>query len=654
MHSSNPASETARICVVGHVDHGKSTLLGHLVLELGKVPEDQIQKVKKICQSKQSRFEPAFLFDALKEEQEQSVSIDTSRVVLELEDKRIELIDAPGHLEFLKNMTSGASDADVGILIVDCMQGVQAQTARHLLVLALLKVKSIVVALNKMDKVGFNKDTFDEIAPAVAELIEDAGLICSGIVPISALNGDNLLNVSPRVSWYCGLPLLAQTLNAIETVNYNGSSEQKKLRFVLQDVYKTDEDRLYAGRISAGTVACGDELIFCPSGRISRVKSILKYPHSIAKASAGMSVALTLEDPVFIERGETASHPDARPEIDNSFMANLIWLSQSPWSPERKYVLKIGSAQRVCRIQRQMEVEERGSRSQLSSMLPCGPEIVNGSFFSAQLFSETPVAFDIDDSELAQFVVCDQYDTVAAGMITGYAQSAKTRKLPANVRAETGYLAKDVYEDLHGHKGAVIWLTGLSGAGKSHLAKGLEHHFLQTGRLAVVLDGDNVRTGLCEDLGFSAEDRLENIRRLAQVAKILAERGMIAIVACISPYEFSRENARQIIGKESFFEVYVYCPVELCQKRDHKGLYSMSSKGTLKGLTGLDAPYQPPRDPAVRLDTSSMSLDSEIEAVENLLRKHAILPTAMLQNAKLMSAINQSVTSFANIGDSSG
>lgn len=617
-------TDIKKVVVVGHVDHGKSTLLGRILLDCGCVADDRLDHVTKICSEKALQFEPAFLFDALEEEQEQGISIDTTRVNFEFDGQKVVLIDAPGHLEFLKNMTSGASEASVGILVVDCLQGIRAQTERHLKILAVLGIQHVLVALNKIDQVEYSQTVFEEIGQKIREVISSLNLQCEDVIPLSALLGENVVNASEKMPWFTGKALLPRVMELVNRFNGNEALSKLPLRMVLQDVYRFGGERHFVGRIVSGTLNAGDEIFFSPSGKISKVEAIERLPErNMPHAIAGDSIALRLTEQIFVERGEIISRLEDTPEVDTEFRARVAWLSKAAFAPDAEYLFKLGTNEAKCRIRFSEQVSDASKWDATCANL------VNGEFAEVILKLSKQVAFDRNARGIVteKFVLCTEFETVAAGVI----DKAPVRKLEPvktnpNLRHEGGYVTRSSYEARNQHKGTVLWLTGLSGAGKSTLAKALEHELFDRGANVVVLDGDNLRMGLCANLGFTPEDRSENIRRIAQTAKLFLDRGFIVITACISPYADDRELARDIIGQDELQEIFVFCPFEECQRRDPKGLYSKASAGKMKAVTGIDSPYQPPHKPALRLDSSKLAVGEEVEAVLRLLGERRIIP----------------------------
>lgn len=604
----------SKVVVVGHVDHGKSTLLGRWLMDAGRVAADQVTKVESICAQKGISFEPAFLLDAFEEEQVQGISIDSTRAQVEFDGKKYLFIDVPGHHEFIKNMTSGASDADLGILMIDAAEGIQAQTRGHLQILSILNVPNVIVAINKMDKFGYDEKVFNKQKDLAEALLQSFGLKNCGIVPVSAIHGENVAQPSAEMAWYSGDCLL-QAVSAASQKD-SAASVNESFRMVLQDVYKFEDERYFLGRVESGELTPGKAVLFSPSGKASKVRSIARYP-DMARAFAGIgeSVAITLTEQIFVERGEIISFPQDAPEVGTTVDATLVWLSQEPLQHDAAYLLKIGTAETNCTV--------TVRQNDLSPECP----VLNGTVVDVVIQTSQPVAFERTGSSgnLNRFVICTEHGTVAAGVIKLDQQSHVLRRGDQHVQIETGYIDRLEREQRQGHKAAVLWLTGLSGSGKSTLAKAMERELFDRNIRVVALDADTVRSGLCVDLGFTTTDRAENIRRIAEMAKVCMSTGAIVIVACISPYRKDRELARQIIGRDHFKEIYLSCAVEVCQSRDPKGLYKRVSQGQLKSFSGLDAPYQMPRNPSLSLDSAHMSVEESVSSTCKLLIDEAII-----------------------------
>lgn len=614
------------VVVVGHVDHGKSSLLGRLLIDTDSVAQDKLDKVKSQCEARSVRFEPAFIFDALKEEQEQGISIDTTRVHYRYGGDRFVLIDAPGHIEFLKNMTTGASLARVGLLVIDTSQGIRSQTLRHLRVLKLLGINEVIVAINKIDLDGYKDSTFMAIAEEIRKLLEDMNLACAACIPISALNGDNIVKVSSETSWYYGNSLLECVLETCR--KHAMASEQNAvddgvLRIILQDVYKFDERRRhYAGLVQKGVVKVGDKIFFSPSGKQSAVKSIDHCGVELQQAGVGRAIALQLTEEVFVERGELISGVKNAPTVDTEIKVELVWFGTVPFDPAKTYLLKVGTAEVECQL-----VIDKHSVVDSDASTRDGDSVANGSFVEATIKTKKPVAFDTA-SGVNKFVLCDRYQTLAACVAKSHSKkSFEQPKTQMQGKRDPHPESRDVWQNRNGHKGTVLWFTGLPGAGKSTLARSLEKTLFQNKNHVVVLDADDIRLGLCADLTFSKEARTENIRRLAHLARLFLQKGFIVVVACISPYEEDRAIARQIIGDDDFHEVFVFCPLERCIERDPKGLYKKAQTGQLSQMTGFDTPYQPPSNPSVRLDSGRQTVEQEIDTIMSFLVASRIAKT---------------------------
>ncbi len=612
-----------KMVIVGHVDHGKSTLLGRLLMDFGKIPEQTIEKVRKTCQSRGVQLEPAFFLDAFQEEQEQGISIDTTRVNFEFDGHRFLLIDAPGHLEFLKNMTTGASGAETGILVIDGHEGIGSQTLRHLKILGILGVGRVIVVVNKMDKSNYSQARFEEVATEIRAHVERESQTCLSVVPISALKGENLTSVSEQLNWYAGLPLLPQmvehtTATAIDSVE---EALNEPLRMILQDVYRFTDERFYAGRIVSGSISPGARVFFSPSGKVSTVEALETFPaRHLDRAVKGDSVALRLKDQIFVERGEIVSLPEQPPEVNNEIQAKLIWLNSEPLDWSHEYLLKVGTAEVPCRLEPSNTVYE---------------QIGNGDFVDVLIKAQKPISFDHNGFGVDKLVICTIYETVACGSVVALkAPSRHDTHKSKNIVVESGFVKREEHERKQGHKGTVLWMTGLSGAGKSTLAKALERRLFADGFRVAVLDGDNLRSGICADLGFEPEDRAENIRRVAHMAKLLLNTGTMVITACISPYEKDRRMAEEIIGEADFHELFVFCPIEVCQERDPKGLYKKASGGQINDFSGLNAPYQPPAKPKLLLDSSTMSIENEVDAIISMLQANNFKPPILTGGAR--------------------
>ncbi|HSV28935.1 MAG TPA: adenylyl-sulfate kinase [Candidatus Omnitrophota bacterium] len=596
--SKNPLS----IVVVGHVDHGKSTLVGRILNETGALPEGKVEYLREVCAKRGMPFEWAFVMDALQAERDQGITIDTSRIRFETANRPYILIDAPGHKEFLKNMITGAASAEAAVLVIDAHEGVQEQTRRHGYLLHLLGLEQIAVAVNKMDLVDWSEDRFRAVKAEIEAYLAGIGVRPTHVVPVSARGGDNVATPSANSPWYKG----PTVLGALDGFESHGTAVDLGLRLPVQDVYKFDHRRIVAGRIESGRLKVGDKLVFAPSGTTARVATIEDWAGdhvTRVAAEAGRSVAFTLDDQVFVERGQIAHLADDAPSLAHEIRARVFWLGKHAMGEGSKLKLKLGTAEHqveVKTVERVIDVHELVSKK--------GGEVCRNAVAEIVLKSRSPIAFDrfSANPRLGRFVLVDGYEIVGGGVIAEGMSQVKSD----NIFAVEHKVTPDSRVAANGHAGGVLWLTGLSGAGKSTIAMELERRLFLKGWQVTVLDGDNVRHGLCSDLGFSPEDRTENIRRVGEVAHLFAGAGMLVVTAFISPYRADRDRVRAM--GPGFNEVYVATDLDECEKRDPKGLYKKARKGEIPEFTGISAPYEAPVDPELTLETAGRSLDQTV------------------------------------------
>ena len=604
-------SETRRLRVVtvGHVDHGKSTLIGRIFYDTDALPEGKAEQIQKACQAEGMEFEYAFLLDALLEEQEQNITIDTTQLPFQTSKRGYVLVDAPGHKEFLKNMVTGAASADAALLIIAANEGVREQSRRHGYLLSLLGIKQILVVVNKMDLVDYSKEAFTAIVEEYTAFLKEIGLEAVTFLPVSARNGDNVARQAQDVmSWYTGQTVL----DALDNLNAPPSEADQPLRLPVQDVYRFDARRILAGRIETGTLRVGDALTFSPGNRTSVVKTIERW-HGPERsfAVAGESVGITLEDQLFVERGAVASHDAVLPVTTSRFRARLFWMGQSDLVVGGRYRLKLASQEAMATV---AVIERVIDASTLSFSDTAPTRVARNDVAELILETDAPLALDRHDAIAltGRFVLVDNRITAGGGIVL-LPVVARTVKSD-NLTVSLGQITSEERTHRNGHRGAVVWLTGLSGSGKSTVAHALERSLFSHGQQAYVLDGDNLRFGLNANLGFSPDDREENIRRVAEVAKLFADSGQIVITALISPYRESRAKSREIAAKAGipFIEVYVSTPLETCEARDPKQLYQKARAGEIKEFTGIDAPYETPEHPEVTLDTASLTVEQSV------------------------------------------
>lgn len=622
------ADTDIKIVIAGHVDHGKSTLVGRLLCDTGQVLADRMEKVGERCRRDGKRFEFAFLLDAFEEEQDQGITIDYTETRWHFGGRRFLLIDTPGHREFSKNMATGASRADAAILLIDAGEGIREQFRRHSHILAMLGVGNIIVAVNKMDLVGYNARKFGAIRDGAREFLGKIGITPAAVIPVCAIHGENLALKSPKMPWYTGKPLAGALLD----MKVNGGTGLEPLRFSVQDVYKFDKKRIYAGRIESGTIAKGQKIKFLPSGKETSVKTIEKWLEpGLKTAGHGECVGLTLADPLFVERGEVAVGPRNGPAVSDLVRANIFWMGDRPLAAGRAYKLRLAAQEAGCRL---VSVENVIDASTFEKMDASGDAIAKNNMGEVTLQLDRPLVFDPFSriAAMGRFVLVDGGRVAGGGIALGHTQARfPGREIRSrDVFREKSGITAAARRERNGHAGFAIWLTGLPGSGKSTIARALETKLFKMGVQVYVLDGDNIRHGINRDLGFSSADRAENIRRLSEIAALFADAGLAVITAFISPFEADREQARETIGRKNFTEVFVDCPLEVCERRDPKGLYKKARSGGLLNFTGVHAPYERPARPDLALRTDKMDAGEAVGAVIDFLKKKGkIRPQAL-------------------------
>lgn len=601
-----------RIVIVGHVDHGKSTLVGRLIHETGSLPEGKYEAIKAMSERRGMPFEWAFLMDAIQAERDQGITIDTTQIWFKTPKRPYVIIDAPGHKEFLKNMVTGAASSEAALLLIDAAEGVQEQSRRHGYLLSLLGVKQVAVLVNKMDLVGYSADRFGQVAEDYRAYLRGLGVVPACIVPISAREGDNIVDHASTMPWYQG-PTVLQALDGFE---YKELPTERPLRMPVQDVYKFDQRRIIAGRIESGTLSVGDEVIFSPSNKTAKIKTIEAWhvPEVPEEVSAGQSVGVTLTEQIFVERGEVMSHLEHAPLESNVFKAKLFWLGHNPVRLGASYTLKFGTLEAPVTVE---AIDHVIDTSDLSTK-PADKIERNG---AGEVVLRTKRMLALDEHEqnpiTGRFVLVENYLPVGGGIVSmeGYPDQRNLITVRStNITAVGHAVTRDARAGRNGHKGAVLWFTGLSGAGKSTLALALERELFAKGYQVYVLDGDNIRTGLNANLGFSPEDRAENIRRVGEVASLFADAGFIVISSFISPYRSDRERARAA-AKDVFHEIYVRASLEACESRDPKGLYKRARTGEIPEFTGISSPYEPPERPDLVVPTDELAVDECLGAL---------------------------------------
>jgi bifunctional enzyme CysN/CysC len=623
-----PAQTTLpiKIVIVGHVDHGKSTLIGRLFHDTGSLPDGKTEAIQAMCERRGMPFEWAFLMDALKAERDQGVTIDVSHIHFKTAQREFVLIDAPGHREFLKNMVTGAAQADAAVLVVDAEEGVQEQTRRHAYLLHLLGIRQVVVAINKMDIVDFSETRFQQVAAEVKDYLADLGIDLQQtlLIPVSSRDGDNIVSLSERMPWYEGVTLA----DSLDHFQPPVPSLQLPLRFPIQDVYKFDQRRIFAGRIESGHLNKGDTLLFSPSNKTARVSSIEAWnaKEPVMAVRAGESIGVTLDEQLFVERGEVASLVTNPPMLTNVFRGKLFWLGHKPLVAGNRYKLKLCTAEfqvEVEKVERVIDVKDLGTTESDRVERNAVAEVV---LRSRGLMCLDP--FDVN-MVTGRFVLVEDYDIVGGGLISmdGYADQRPGQTIRSTniFRVEHRVPVEDRWH-ANGHKGGILWMTGLSGAGKSTLGFFLEQHLFRKGYQVYVLDGDNIRHGLCADLGFSPEDRFENIRRVGNAAALFARAGFLVITAFISPYRADRDRIRAV-APDIFHEIHIDANLAVCEQRDPKGLYVKARKGEIAEFTGVSAPYEAPMLPELRVDTAAHSAEECLAILSDYVSRNFALIT---------------------------
>jgi bifunctional enzyme CysN/CysC len=606
-----PADEHLRIVIVGHVDHGKSTLVGRLMHDSGSLPDGKLAAIQAMSERRGMPFEWAFLMDAFQSERDQGITIDTAQIWFHTAQRNYVIIDAPGHREFIKNMITGAASADAALLLIDAAHGVQQQSRLHGFLLQILGIRQIVVVVNKMDLVGYSAERFAAIRQLYRDYLDRLGFADVTFIPVSARDGDNIANGSPAMGWYVG-PTLLEALDAFAAP---APAVDLPLRLPIQDVYKFDERRILVGRIESGRLAVGDRLLFSPSNKSARVASIEAWAAPLPRqAEAGRSVGITLDEQLFIERGELASHLEDPPIETNVFRARLFWLGHKPLAVGAEYRLKLATRDvpvTVHQIERIYQVEDLSVAS--------AHELPRHGVGDVILRSRPLLALD-EGRALARtgrFVLTDGPNIVAGGQIDmeGYPdQRSSVTVRSSNLHSVAHRVPADARNLRNGHRGGVLWFTGLSGAGKSTLAMAVEQALFRKGYHVYVLDGDNVRQGLNANLSFSPEDRAENIRRVGEVAALFADAGMIAITAFISPYRADRQRAREA-AHGAFREIYIQADLATCEQRDPKGLYRKARRGEIDDFTGISAPYEVPEVAELVIDTTDAEITTCVDRI---------------------------------------
>ncbi len=598
-----------RFITCGSVDDGKSTLIGRLLYDSKMIFEDQLAQLEadsKSVGTQGGAIDFALLVDGLAAEREQGITIDVAYRFFSTDKRKFIVADTPGHEQYTRNMVTGASTADLAVILIDARKGVLTQTRRHSFLVSLMGIRHVVLAVNKMDLAGYSEARFDEIVSDYRAFAAEVGIKSVLAIPISGLAGDNIASISPATPWYTGPSLMEH----LETVELDEDRLQRgPFRMPVQWVNRPNLDfRGFAGFVASGSVKPGDPIRVLPSGKTSTVATIVTQDGDLPRAVAGQSITLTLSTEIDCSRGDVIAVADQPPEVADQFETDLVWMAEEPLLPGRPYWLKIGTklvSATVTEIKHKVNVNtlEQAAAKQLE-LNEIG--VVNLSLDQAIAFE--PYASNPD---LGGFILIDRLTNATLGC--GMIRFALRRS--HNIHWQALEVDKSRRGALLGQSPKVLWFTGLSGAGKSTIANLVERRLHALGRATYILDGDNVRHGLNRDLGFTDADRVENIRRVAEVAKLMADAGLIVLVSFISPFRAERRLARDMLAEGEFIEVYVDTPLAEAEKRDVKGLYKKARAGELKNFTGVDSPYEPPERPEIRIDTTRVTPEAAAEAL---------------------------------------
>lgn len=632
MHSGEKS--LLRFTTTGSVDDGKSTLIGRLLYETKSIYDDQFAAIEKTSKKRGLKeVELAYLLDGLAAEREQGITIDVAYRYFETPKRKFVITDTPGHVQYTRNMVTGASKVDCAVILIDARNGVLTQSKRHGFIISLLQIPHLIVAVNKMDLVDYAEDVFSRIVEEYENFSQKMDIHDIVYIPVSALKGDNVVTKSRKMPWYDGTPLL----HYLENIRVTADRNLVDFRFPVQYVIRPHLDfRGFAGKIVSGTITPGEDVVVLPSGKSSSVKSITTYEGEPQEAFCPQSVVLSLIDEIDVSRGDMIVRKKNLPQIENRLEAMLCWMDEKPMTMTQSYLLKHTTRSvkaHISRVVYKIDVDTLHRRSTDHFSL--------NDIGRVEISTLTPIFFDPYKLNHAtgSFILIDPLtnNTVAAGMIRGvvrniedYADTEKgdagnVKKSPHTVWRGLN-IAREIREQLNTHKAAVLWFTGLSGSGKSTLAATLEKRLFDHQCRTMLLDGDNVRHGLCSDLGFSALDRKENIRRAGEVARLFFDNGNIVLCTFISPFKQDRAFVRSLFPKGRFIEIHVRCDIGECRKRDPNGLYEKAHSGLIKDFTGLSSPYETPENPEFIIDTQNGSVQQCVDMLEEFLISEFIIP----------------------------
>ena len=618
-HDGEP--DLLRFATAGSVDDGKSTLIGRLLHDADALYDDHVEALKRTAGGRGDEIDFSLITDGLKAEREQGITIDVAYRYFATAKRRFIIADTPGHEQYTRNMATGASTADLAVTLIDARLGVLIQSKRHGFISSLLGVPRVVMAVNKMDLVGYDRHVFERIKDEYTDFAARLGFSDLTFIPVSALHGDNVVHQSRKMPWFDGEPLLTH----LENVYIGGDRNLVDFRFPVQRVVRSDQDfRGYSGQIASGVVRPGDEIAVLPSGKRSKVTRIVTFDGDLAYAFAPLCVTLCIEDDMDISRGDMIVHPRNLPQIERSVEAMVVWMNDQPLEVAKTYLVKHGSAvvKGSC-AELQYRVDPNTLHREAGKRL--GLNDIGRARFT--LFKPLMVDEYRRNRQTGSFILIDPLTnvTVGAAMVVARARpdqvsrQGTTETVSRDISWQRGKVTAEDRARLLRQRAATVWLTGLSGSGKSSIAIELEQRLIEAGHACFVLDGDNIRHGLNRDLGFSPTDRKENIRRIAEVARLFNDSGLFVVTAFISPYREDRAAAREIIGQDRFIEVYLNASVDVCEQRDPKGLYAKARAGQIAEFTGISAPYEPPVSPEVTIDTGVSDVDQSVAVLVEIL-----------------------------------
>jgi len=596
-----------RFITCGSVDDGKSTLIGRMLYESQMIFDDQVASLKKDSQKHGTQGEEidfALLVDGLSAEREQGITIDVAYRFFSSSKRKFIVADTPGHEQYTRNMATGASTADLAILLVDARNGIMTQTKRHSFIVSLLGIKKVILAINKMDLVNYDQKTYQQIDQHYRDFAENLNFDHIQSIPISALKGDNVYEKSTMMKWYAEQTLFSY----LETVKVT-SSRSSKFILPVQRVNRPNLDfRGYSGTIASGNIKVGEEIQTVPSNQKAKVKEIFIGDKSLKSSSNRQSITLTLNKEIDISRGDIICKKDSIVESADQFNINMIWMSEENCFPGRSYIAKIHNNSSSIKI---LEIKKIYNVNTLEHSPGKQLDLNDAAEVTVSLNKNVPFMSYQENKNMGSLIIIDPISnqTIGVGMINFALRRAQ------NIHLQSLSITKELREKMNGHKGQVLWLTGLSGSGKSTIANALEKQLYSEGKKTYVLDGDNIRHGLNKDLGFADKDRVENIRRVAEVAKLMCDAGLIVITAFISPFRTEREMARSLFQSEEFKEIYISTPLKIAEQRDPKGLYKKARSGEIPNFTGINSPYEKPTKAELTIDTSKTSITQSVKKI---------------------------------------